>query len=86
MLNYNCPKGRGRTLVAKRPERNIKMRISEALQDERIDNETTVIIKDRTGTPIKCGRWYQDKILIWGSFQASFDFVAEKNIAILQLR
>ena len=62
------------------------MRISEALQDERIDNDTTVIIKDRTGTPIKCGRWYQDKILIWGCFNASFEFVAEKNIAIFQLR
>ena len=61
------------------------MNISEALLDERINDNTTVIIKDTDGTPIKCGRWYQDKILIYGSFQASFDFVEERNIAIFQL-
>lgn len=61
------------------------MQICKILLDERIDDKTTVVIKDTEGTPIRCGRWYQDKILIWGSFHASFDFVADRNIAILQL-
>ena len=61
------------------------MQICQILLDDRIDDNTTVVIKDTDGTPIKCGRWYQDKILIWGSFHASFDFVEERNIAILQL-
>ena len=62
------------------------MQICQILLDDRIDNNTTVVIKDTDGTTIKCGRWYQDKILIWGSFHASFDFVEERNIAILQLQ
>ena len=62
-----------------------KMQICQILLDDRIDDNTTVVIKDTDGTPIKCGRWYQDKILIYGSFHASFDFVEERNIAILQL-
>ena len=61
------------------------MKISQALLDERINDNTTVVIKDTEGTPIKCGRWYQDKILMWGSFHASLDFVEGRNIAILQL-
>ena len=61
------------------------MQICQILLDDRIDDNTTVVIKDTEGTPIRCGRWYQDKILIWGRFPATFDFVEEKNIAILQL-
>ena len=62
------------------------MKVCHALLDERINDNTTVVIKDMTGTPIKCGRWYQDKILMWVNFEASLDFVAERNIAILQLQ
>lgn len=61
------------------------MKISEALLDERIDDNTTVVIKDFSGTPLECGRWYQDKILSWGNFDALFDFVEGRNIAVLQL-
>lgn len=61
------------------------MKLCEALLDERIDNNTTVIIKDMTCTPLICGRWYEDKILLLGSFDVSFDFVAERNIAIMHL-
>ena len=66
-------------------ERGTKMQICQMLLDDRINDNTTVVIKDTDGTPIKCGRWYQDKILIYGSFHASFDFVADRNIAIFQL-
>ena len=62
------------------------MKVSEILLDERINDNTTVVIKDPEGTPLKCGRWYQDKILMWGSFHASLDFVEGRNIAILQLQ
>ena len=61
------------------------MKLSQALLDERIDDNTIVIIKDTCGVPKVCGRWYEDKILLWGSFHASLDFEAERNIAILQL-
>ena len=61
------------------------MKIFELLMDERINDNTTVIIKDTTGRQIKCGRWYEDKILVWGSFHASLEFVTEKNTAIFQL-
>lgn len=61
------------------------MKIREFLLDERINDNTTVIIKDTTGRQIKCGRWYEDKILVFGSFHASLEFVAEKNTAIFQL-
>lgn len=61
------------------------MKICHLLLDDRIDDNTTVIIKDLSGRPIKCGRWYEDKILSWGSFNATIEFVAEKNIAIFQL-
>lgn len=61
------------------------MKICQILLDERIDDNTTVVIKDSEGTPIRCGRWYEDKILILGNFDATFDFVEERNIAILQL-
>ena len=72
-------------IIVQRTERGIKMKICHLLLDDRIDDNTTVIIKDLTGRPIKCGRWYEDKILLWGSFHASLEFVAEKNIAIFQL-
>lgn len=62
------------------------MQICQLLLDDRIDDNTTVLIKDPTGMPIKCGRWYQDKILIWGSFHATLEFVEGRNIAILQLQ
>ena len=75
VLYYNCPKDR----------KGLKMKICEFLLDERINDNTTVIIKDSTGRQIKCGRWYEDKILTWGSFHASLEFVAEKNTAIFQL-
>ena len=61
------------------------MTISEALLDERINNNTTVIIKDKFGGPIVCGLWYQDKILVWGSSEVSIDFLEERNIAIMQM-
>ena len=63
----------------------VKMKISHLLLDDRINDNTTVIIKDSTGRQIKCGRWYEDKILVWLSFHASLEFVEEKNTAILQL-
>lgn len=62
------------------------MRISEVLLDERIDDNTTVIIKDLTGRPIICGRWYEDKIFAFDHYDVSYDFVEERNIAILQIR
>lgn len=83
--------------MANRPERGIKMTLCQALLDDRIDDNTIVIIKDVTGcpevviisdmtsTPIACGHRYKDKILAWGSSEVSFDFVEERNIAILQL-
>lgn len=61
------------------------MQISQILLDDRIDDNTIVVIKDTEGTPRICGRWYHDKILIWGGFHASFDFVEDRNIAILQI-
>ena len=61
------------------------MKLSQALLDERVADNTTVIIKDMDGKPIVCGRWYQDKILVWGRYEVSFDFVAERNVAIMQL-
>ena len=62
------------------------MKLGQALLDERIDDNTTVIIKDMNGGPAICGRWYEDKILVWGSFNVDFDFVEERNIAIMQLQ
>lgn len=61
------------------------MKLSQALLDDRVNDNTTVIIKDLCGGPFVCGRWYQDKILVWGRSEVSFDFVEERNIAILQL-
>ena len=61
------------------------MKISHALLDERINDNTTVVIKDKFGGMLTCGRWYQDKILVWVNFEASFDFVEHRNVAILQL-
>ena len=61
------------------------MKLSQALLDERVADNTTVIIKDMDGKPIVCGRWYQDKILVWGRSEVSFDFVEERNVAIFQL-
>ena len=61
------------------------MKVSHALLDDRIDDNTTVVIKDLTGTPVICGRWYQDKILSWVNFDATLEFVEGRNIAILQL-
>ena len=61
------------------------MKLSQAILDDRIYDNTTVIIKDKFGGTLVCGRWYQDKIIVWGSFEVSIDFVEERNIAILQL-
>ena len=61
------------------------MKVCQVLLDERIDDNTTVIIKDKYGEPLVCGRWYQDKILTWGKYRVSFDFVTNRNIAVLQL-
>lgn len=61
------------------------MKLGHALLDDRIDDNTTVIIKDKDGEPIVGGRWYQDKILTWGKYRVSFDFVTNRNIAIFQL-
>ena len=61
------------------------MKVREALLDERIADNTTVVIKDSIGRPVVCGRWYQDKILMWGNFDTSVDFVEGRNIAILKI-
>ena len=61
------------------------MKVSKVLLDERIDNNTTVIIKDKFGGLLTCGRWYQDKILVWCNFEASFEFEEERNRLYLQL-
>lgn len=61
------------------------MKLSQALLDERINNNTMVIIKNMYGVTAVCGRWYQDKILVCGHYDVSFDFDAERNIAIMQL-
>ena len=61
------------------------MKVCHALLDDRINDNTTVIIKDKFGGTLTCGRWYQDKILVWVKSDASLEFVAERNIAILQL-
>lgn len=61
------------------------MKLCHALLDDRIDDNTTIIIKDLSGGPAICGRWYQDKILVWVRHEVSFDFVEERNIAIFQL-
>ena len=61
------------------------MKLGQALMDERIDDNTTVIIKDMYGGPAVCGRWYEYKILVWDRFNVSFDFLEERNIAIMQL-
>lgn len=61
------------------------MKLCQAILDDRIDDNTTVIIKDRCGGPTVCGRWYEDKILYWGRSEVSFDFVEERNIAIMQM-
>ena len=61
------------------------MKVSHALLDDRITDNTIVVIKDMSGDLITSGRWYQDKILMWGNFEASLEFQAERNIAILQL-
>ena len=61
------------------------MKLSQAILDDRIDDKTTVVIKDLSGRPIAFGRWYQDKILEWVRYEVSFDFVEERNIAIFQL-
>ena len=62
------------------------MKVCYALLDDRVDDNTTFVIKDMFGNPITCGRWYQNKILAWCNFEATFEFEAERNIAILQLR
>lgn len=61
------------------------MKVSHALLDERIDNNTTVVIQDKFGGALAFGRWYQDKILMWGNFEASFEFEEERNRLYLQL-
>ena len=61
------------------------MKIRELLLDERINDNTTVIIKEATGRPITCGYWYQDGILAWGCFHAIFEWVKDKNVAIFEL-
>ena len=61
------------------------MKLCHALLDDRINDNTTVVIKDKEGKPIVCGRWYQDKILLWVRHEVSFEFVEERNIAIMQL-
>lgn len=62
------------------------MLISQLLLDDRIDDNTSVVITDKFGGMLACGRWYQDKILLWGSFHATLYFVEGRNLAILQLR
>ena len=69
-----------------RTERGNLMKVSEALLDERIVDNTRIIIKTASGRPITAGRWYQDNILVCGHYDvSSVDFVAEKNMVILQL-
>ena len=61
------------------------MKLSQAILDDRIDDNTIVIIKDKFGEPTVCGRWYDNKIFYLGSSEVSFDFVEERNIARVQL-
>ena len=61
------------------------MKVSEILLDERLNDKTTVVIKGPSGRPIAFGRWYQDKILSWCNFDATFEFVEERNRFYLQL-
>ena len=61
------------------------MKLSQAILDERIDDNTIVVIKDNFGEPTVCGRWYDNKIFYLGGSEVSFDFVEERNIAIFQL-
>lgn len=62
------------------------MKVSQALLDERIVDNTRIIIKDASGRPITAGRWYQDNILVCGNYDvSSVDFVEGRNIAVLQL-
>ena len=61
------------------------MTLSQALLDDRIDDNTIVIIKDTCGVPKVCGRWYDNKIYYLSIYDVSFDFVEERNIAIFQM-
>ena len=61
------------------------MKISQAILDDRINDNTIVIIKDKCGEPMVCGRWYDNKIFYLSSYDVSFDFVEERNIAIFQM-
>ena len=61
------------------------MKIRDLLIDRRITDNTTVIIKDTVGNPIAGGRWYQDRILAWGSFSAALTYLEEENVAIFHL-
>ena len=73
------------SIIARRQKGELKMKLSQALLDDRINDNTTVVIKDQDGKPIVCGRWYQDKILLWVRYDVACDFVEERNIAIFQL-
>ena len=61
------------------------MKVCHALLDDRINDKTTLIIKDKFGRTLTCGRWYQDNILVWCNFEASFEFEEERNRLYLQL-
>ena len=61
------------------------MKLSQAILDDRINDDTIVIIKDMAGEPTVCGRWYENKIYFLGRYEVSLDFVEERNIAIMQL-
>ena len=61
------------------------MKLFHAILDDRIDDNTIVIIKDKFGKPTVYGHWYDNKIFYLGRSEVSFDFVEERNIAIFQL-
>ena len=61
------------------------MKLFHAILDDRIHDNTIVIIKEQFGEPTVCGRWYDDKIFYLRSSEVSCDFVEERNIAIFQL-
>ena len=72
-------------IIVQRTERGIEMKICKFLLDERINDNTTVIIKDSSGRQKARGRWFEDRILALYNSDASFEFDAERNIAILQI-
>ena len=61
------------------------MKINKLILDERIQDDTVILIRDTTGKLIVAGYWFSDEIISWGSFSATFEYSEDENIAICQL-